>query len=115
MLENPKFLQGLFPFEGQGLSNPVGFEPSISYQVPGSKRAQLIYFRAGNSSPEMIYLVLRRNQEPLRYFPVGAKGATHVPLAVVPDLLPEDVLDVHIAAPEQVSGSVLLDIGLVEI
>jgi hypothetical protein len=115
MLENPKFLQGLYPFTGRGLANPLSIDPALSYRVPTDKRAQLIYFRAGNSSPEMIYLVLLRNGEPLRFFPIGAKGATHVPLAVVPDLLPDDVLDVALAAPEDLTGSVLLDIGLVEV
>ena len=33
----------------------------------------------------MIYLVLTRRGKPMRYFPVGAKSAMHVPLAVVED------------------------------
>ena len=115
MLETPKFLQGLFRFSGHGLANPVPIEPALTYRVPTDKRAQLIYFRAGNSSPEMIYLVLRRNGDPIRYFPVGAKGASHVPLAVASDLLPDDVLDVALAAPQDHEGAVVIDIGLVEI
>ena len=51
----------------------------------------------------------------MRYFPVGAKGATHVELAVVEDLEPGTVLDVLIAAPEGLKASVLVDIGIVEI
>ena len=35
----------------------------------------------------MIYLVLTRGGRPMRYFPVGAKGAIHVPLAVVEDIV----------------------------
>ena len=32
-------------------------------------------------------------------FPVGARGAVHVPLAVVEDIFPETVLELHVAAP----------------
>ena len=48
----------------------------------------------------MIYLVLTRRGHPMRYFPIGAKGAMHVPLAVVEDLTPETEIEVLIAAPE---------------
>jgi hypothetical protein len=44
----PRFLQGLFPF----------------------KRAQLIYLRAGNSSGELVYLLLTRDGKPMRSVPV---------------------------------------------
>ena len=115
MQEKPNFIQGLYSFEGRGLNTPVAFDPPIAYTVPFAKRSQLIYFRAGNSSAEMIFVVLMRRSEPLRYFPIGAKGAVHVPLAVVEDLNPETRLDVMIGAPEGVHGSILLDIGFVEI
>jgi len=115
MLEQPRFLQGLYPFKGAGLAQPVPFSPELTYKVPFDKRSQLIYFRAGNPSDELIYVLFKRNSKPMRYFPIGAKAATHVELAVVEDLEPETVLDVLVAAPEGLSGSVLLDIGLVEI
>ncbi len=115
MLENPKFIQGVFAFEGRGLDRPEPLKPEASYKVPRDRRAQLIYFRAGNSSSEMIYLVLRQNERPMRYFPIGAKSATHVPLAIVEDILPESHVDLILAAPEGVRGTVLLDIGLMEI
>ena len=115
MLEKPIFLQGLYPFEGRGLETPILFQPGITYKVPFDKRAQLIYFRAGNSSAEMIYVLFKRDGKPMRYFPIAAKGATHVSLAVVEDLQPDTSLEVLIAAPESVKGSVLLDIGLMEI
>jgi hypothetical protein len=50
----------------------------------------------------------------MRYFPLGAKGAIHVPLAVVEDLHPESSLEVLLAAPAGVSGTVVIDIGLME-
>jgi hypothetical protein len=115
VLEKPIFLQGLYPFEGAGLETPVEFKPGITYKVPTDKRSQLIYFRAGNSSAEMIYVLFKRDGKPMRYFPIGAKGATHVSLAVVEDLQPDTVLEVLVAAPKGIAGSVLLDIGLMEI
>jgi len=114
MLETPKFVQGVFPFEGRGLSSPVALT-GAAYTVPHDKRAQLTYLRAGNSTAEMIYVVLKRNGQPMRYFAIGAKGATHVPLVIVEDIDPESKLEVWLGAPEGVRGWVLLDLGLVEI
>ena len=115
MIDTPKFLQGVYPFEGRGLDKPLPLQPSVAYKVPFDKRAQLLYCRAGNSAAEMIYLLARRDGEPMRYFPIAAKGATHVSLAVVEDLRPDSVLEIFLAAPEGVKGSVVLDIGIVEI
>ena len=115
MLEKPAFIQGLFAYHGRGLGSPVPFQPRVTYLVPPDKRAQTIYFRAGNAAAEMIYLVLTRNGEPMRYFPVGAKGAIHVPLAVVEDLSPESRIEVLVAAPEGLESAVLVDAGFMEI
>ena len=114
MLEKPKFIQGVFPFQGSGLAAPRPLEPETTYRVPQDKRSQLIYFRAGNSAAEMIYFVVKRDGTPMRYFPIGAKGAIHIPLAVVEDLHPGTLVEVAIAAPEGVSGQALLDIGFME-
>jgi hypothetical protein len=113
--EKPAFIQGLYSYEASGLECPMSFNPPVTYTVPADKRAQTIYFRAGNASGEMIYLVLTRNGEPMRYFPVGAKGAIHVALAVLEDLTPESHIEVLVAAPSGVESSVLLDIGFMEI
>jgi hypothetical protein len=115
MREKPAFIQGLFSIEGSGLEKPISFEPPLVYVVPPDKRAQAIYFRAGNAAPEMIYLVITRNSQPMRYFPIGAKGAVHVPLAVVEDISPGSVVEVLAAAPAGMVCSVLLDIGFLEI
>jgi hypothetical protein len=115
MLENPRFIQGVFAFEGRGLDRPEPLRPAATYKVPRDKRAQPIYLRAGNSSAEMVYLVLRQNERPLRLFPIAAKGATHVPLAIVEDIPPEAHVDVLLGAPEGCAGSLLLDLGLMEI
>jgi hypothetical protein len=115
ILETPRFIQGVYSFEGQGLDRPVPLRPAISYTVPRDKRTQFIYLRAGNSTAELIYLLLTRDGRPMRYFPVGAKAAIHVPLVIVEDIHPESLLEVSIGAPEGVRGIVTLDIGLAEI
>jgi assimilatory nitrate reductase catalytic subunit len=102
-------------FQGLGLSAPGSFHPPVAYQVAADKRAQAIYFRGGNSAPEMIYLVLTSSGRPMRFFPIGAKGAMHVPLAVLEDISPGSKVEVLCAAPEGVSVNVLLDIGFMEI
>ncbi len=114
MLEKPTFIQGIFAFEGKGLQSPQPFSPPITYKVPFDKRSQLIYFRAGSSSPEMVCFALVRDGKPVRYFPIAAKGATHVPLAVVEDMHPETQLEVLLAAPAGETGTVVLDIGMME-
>jgi hypothetical protein len=115
VLEKPAFIQGLFSYEGSGLDSPVSFQPPVTYQVPADKRAQTIYFRAGNAAPEMIYLVLTRRGKPMRYFAVGAKGAIHVPLAVLEDIPPGSPVELLIAAPAGLKSSVMIDVGFLEI
>ena len=61
----------------------------------------------------MIYLILRRDEKPMRYFPVAARGNSHVALAVIEALPPATRLDIVIAAPEGVSGHAVVDAGLV--
>jgi hypothetical protein len=115
MSEKPAFIQGLYCYKGAGLGKPIQFHPPVTYVVPADKRSQMIYFRAGNASSEMVYLALMRRGAVMRYFPIGAKGAVHVPLAVVEDLSPETEIEILIAAPEGVKSSVLLDVGFMEI
>jgi assimilatory nitrate reductase catalytic subunit len=115
METTPRFLQGIFPFTGEGFDKSSLLGATLSYMVPGDKRAQLIYLRAGNSSDELIVLTIVRDGKPMRLFPIGAKADSHISLAVVEDLMPDTKLDVFIAAPSGVSGSVVLDIGLLEI
>ena len=88
---------------------------TLSYVVPAGKRAQLLYLRAGNSTDELVSLIILRDGKPMRYFPLGAKADTHVSLAVVEDLLAETRLDVQVAAPADVQGFLVVDIGIVEI
>jgi hypothetical protein len=111
----PRFLNGAYPFTGHGYARPALLDPALVYTVPFDKRAQLIYVRLGNSSSEMIYVSLMHQGKPIRLFPVGAKSASHVPLAVVEDLEPDTKLELFIAAPEGTTGTAVVDLGLVEI
>jgi assimilatory nitrate reductase catalytic subunit len=111
----PRFLQGVYGFEGQGLEKPSLIHPDLSYAVPPGAQAQPVYLRAGNSSAEFVYVLLVRDGQPMRYFPLGAKGGTHVSLRVVEDLDSDTVLELWIGAPEGVTGTVVVDLGLVEV
>jgi len=114
MNSNPRFLQGAFPFEGRGLTEPAPLADDLGYTVPPDRRAQLVYFRGGNSSAELIYALLVRGGEPMRYFPIGARASCHVPLRVVEDLPPDTELAVHVAAPADAAGTIVVDIGIIE-
>ena len=114
LYSHPRHLQGAFPFAGAGLDCPCFLSETLTYQVPRGKRAQLIYFRAGNSTPELIYLILMRDDAPMRYFPIGARSSSHTALAVIEDILPGTVLQVYLAAPEGTSGTAVVDVGLLE-
>lgn len=109
------FRQGIFEFEGHGLEKSAPIDDSLHYVVPLGSTAQALYFRGGNSSNELIVVVLLRGGVPMRYFPIGARGHTHVALRVVEDLDAGTELELQLAAPEGVTGSVVIDFGLVEV
>ncbi len=116
MIESkPQFLNGVYSFASAGYEKVAPLDEKLVYVVPSDRRAQLIYLRAGNSSKEMIYLVLMRDGVPMRYFPIAAQGAEHVSLAVVEDLEPETRVEVFFAGPSGTQGSLVIDIGLLEI
>jgi assimilatory nitrate reductase catalytic subunit len=111
----PRFLQGAYPFDGQGLDKPGPLHAALTYVVPAGVTTQPVYFRGGNSSAELIAIVLVRDGVPMRWFPIGARSDTHVSLRVVEDLLADSRLKLHVAAPEGTSGTVVVDLGLVEV
>lgn len=115
MHERPRFIQGVFAFRGTGLAQTVPLRPAATYKAPFDKRAQLVYLRAGNSTGEMIYVSLLRDKKPFRFFPIGAKGAIHVTLAIVEDIYPESEIELGVGAPEGLDGLVMVDLGLIEI
>ncbi len=111
----PRFLQGAFSFTGAGYGKPALLDPSLVYVVPADRRAQLIYLRGGNSTAELASITLMQDGKAARMFPVGAKAGIHVPLAVVEDLQPDTRIEVFFAAAEGVSGTMVLDLGIIEI
>ena len=115
MTSNPRLLQGIYQFNGQGLDAPSLLDRALTYTVPAGNEAQFVYFRGGNSSPELVCAIVMRDGEPMRYFPIGARASTHVALRVVEDLLAETEVEIHLAAPAGANGHVIIDVGLVEI
>jgi assimilatory nitrate reductase catalytic subunit len=110
-----RFLQGIYQFTGAGIDKPAPLDAALSYVVPDGSVAQALYFRGGNTADELIALVLMRDGVPMRYFPMGAKADVHVPLRVVEDLEGGTAIELYIAAPEGLTGSVIVDVGLVEV
>ncbi|GAB5077425.1 hypothetical protein ARTHROSP310_05670 [Arthrobacter sp. AD-310] len=108
------FLQGIYPFHGVGMDKLFPIHSELSHYVPDGVINQTLYFRGGNSSPELIAVVLMRNGVPMRYFPIGAKSDVHVPLRVVEDIDAGSAIELYLAAPEGVRGTVVLDLGMVE-
>jgi assimilatory nitrate reductase catalytic subunit len=94
---------------------PVPLAGATSYQAPDDKRAQLVYFRAGHSLDALVYVSLQRDGQVVRLFPLGARSAMHVPLAVIEDIEPGSKLTVLLGAPEGAAGTLVLDIGIVEV
>ena len=115
MESTPKFLSGIFAFSGTGLDHPMTLDASLSYTVSASRRAQLVYLRAGNSSSELVCLTLLRDGKPMRLFPIGAKSSQHVPLTVTEDLQPDTKIEVFASAPAGTSGHIVIDLGLIEV
>ena len=115
METTPRFFNGVYAFTGAGLAAPALLDAALTYTVPGDKRTQMIYFRGGNSADAMVAVSVLRDGKPFRTFPIGAKGAVSVPLAVVEDIMPDSKVEVYVGAPEGVSGHIVLDIGMLEI
>ncbi|RBY85830.1 molybdopterin oxidoreductase [Blastococcus sp. TF02A-30] len=115
MRSTPRFLHGVYPITGEGLTKPGPVDAALRYTVPAGRSAQALYFRGGNSTGELVYVLLLRDGEPMRWFPIGAKADTHVPLRVVEDLPGGSVIELHAAAPEGVTGELVVDLGLVEV
>ena len=114
MITQNRFLQGIYPFEGAGLDKPVPISAELSHLVPDGVISQALYFRGGNTTDELITVVLMRDGVPMRYFPIGAKGDVHVPLRVVEDIEGGSVIELQLVAPTGLTGSVVVDLGLVE-
>lgn len=113
METKPKFLQGTFNFKGAGFESPIPLR-GLAYTVPENARSQLVYFRAGNSSDDIVNLILLCDGATMRLFPLGMKSAMHFPLAIQEYLPAKTRLELNLAAPEGLPGSLFVDIGLME-
>lgn len=110
----PRFLQGVFPFAGRGFFDLGPLHDALCYHVPLGSTAEVIYFRAGNLSDDLLYLTLSVNGKPLRYFPVGPKADFHVPLSITETHAAGARIEVGLAAPRGLSGTVVVDVGILE-
>ena len=115
MEPTPRFLQAIRPFVGSGLDEYEAFDPPLTYRVPEGKSAQCVYFRGGNSSEDLVCVVLTCEGVPMRLFPIGARGSVHVPLRITESLLTESLLELHVGAPLGATGTVVLDLGILEL
>ncbi|HET9871405.1 MAG TPA: molybdopterin oxidoreductase family protein [Propionibacteriaceae bacterium] len=114
MMSKNFFLQGVYPFDGAGLDKPVPIHNELTHVVPDGVINQTLYFRGGNSSTELVTVVLMRDGVPMRYFPIGAKSDVHVPLRVVEDIEGGSVIELQLIAGLGVSGTIVVDLGMVE-
>lgn len=110
----PRFLQGVFPFAGRGFFDLGPLNDALCYHVPAGRTAEVIYFRAGNLSDDLIYLALSLDGLPVRYFPVGPKSDFHVPLSIIETHPAGSRLEIALAAPRGLTGSVVVDVGILE-
>jgi assimilatory nitrate reductase catalytic subunit len=113
MRSSPRFLQGVYIFEGKGIDRPFLLDAALTYTVPDGVTAQAVYFRGGNTTAELVCAVLMRDGAPLRYFPIGAKADVHVPLRVVEDPESGTVVELHLGITGAVGafGGVLVNLA----
>lgn len=104
-------LQTITKLEGEGIDSPAKLD--LSYTVPQGCTAGVQYVRAGNTAEGMVNIAVLRDGKVMRYVPVAAKSAIHVPLAIVDELRPGT--DIEVAVAGEGSGTLILDIGILEV
>ena len=104
-------LQTITEVEGAGLNSPLPL--NLDYTVPQGCTAGVQYVRVGNTAPGMFNITLLQNGKMMRYVPVAAQSAVHVPLSIVDELRPGTEISVAVAA--EGSGTLILDIGILEV
>ncbi|HEX8260978.1 MAG TPA: hypothetical protein VF558_11860 [Rubrobacteraceae bacterium] len=67
----------------------------------------------GNTTGGMINVTVLRSGPAMRYVPVAAGGAIHVPLAIVDEL--QSGTEITIAAAAEGWGKLILDVGFLEV
>ena len=109
------FLQGIFPFVGHGIHEPLSLNESLRYTVPKGTICEALYFRCGNFSDDLLYLTLNADGVPTRYVPVSPKGDADIAMLALDAYHPDTLIEICIAAPRSLAGSVVVDVGLVAI
>jgi hypothetical protein len=104
-------LQTITDIEGEGIDSPQDL--SLTYSVSQGCTAGVQYVRAGNTTEGMINITVLKDGKAMRYVPVAAGGAMHVPLAIVDELQPGT--EISIAAAAERSGKLTLDVGILEV
>ncbi len=85
----------------------------LSYVVRAGHTAGMFYFRAGSTVGGMVNVSVMRDGQLMRYFPIAANSAIHVSLAIVEEL-PAGTR-IEILAAGEGSGTLILDIGYLEV
>ena len=104
-------LQTITDIEGEGIDSPQDL--NLTYTVAQGCTAGVQYVRAGNTTEGMINITLLADDKVMRYVPVAAGGAIHVPLSIVDELQPGT--EISIAAAAEASGKLILDVGILEV
>lgn len=104
-------LQTITAIEGEGLDRPQPL--NLTYTVPQGCTAGVQYVRAGSTVAGMTNITLLKNGKVMRYVPVAAGSAIHVPLAIVDDLRP--ATEIEVVAAAEGAGTLILDIGILEV
>ena len=104
-------LQTIITVEGEGLNPSAPL--NLAYTVPQGCTPGFRYLRAGNSSEGMVNVTLLKDGKVMRYFPISAGGAMHVPLSIVDELQPGT--EITVSAAGEGAGTLILDIGVLEV
>jgi assimilatory nitrate reductase catalytic subunit len=113
---SPRFLQGVFPITGRGLAKPGPIDPAA--EVHGARtgsRPGACTSAAATPPASWSTSCCCATASRCAGSRSGAKGDVHVPLRVVEDLTGGTVVELHAAAPEGVTGELVIDLGLVEV
>ncbi len=114
METTPHFLNGVHSFSGSGLETATPLA-GLRYAVPSAKRAQLIYFRGGNSSAEMVAVQPGARRQADAHLPDRRQGrgprAAGGGRGPAPGQRGRGVR----GGPGGLSGQIVLDIGFLEI
>ena len=76
-------------------------------------RTGVQYVRAGNTTEGIINITVLKDGKAMRYGPVAARDAIHVPLALVDELQPRT--ENSIAAAAEGSGKLILEVDILEV